>query len=425
MKLHYRITLNVSLVLFVLFAVWSVMFYYIIIDEINDEMDDSLEHYSEYIITRALAGETLPEKENGTNNSYYITEVDNEYAKTKPSAYFLDEMIYLQSRRETEPARIYKTVFKDSNDRFFELTVMMPTIEKDDLKQTILLWITILYLALFISILVVNILVLHRSLKPLYTMLDWLDELSLKKVIPSLKIKSGVSEFNKLSEALLHSAKRNAEVYEQQSLFIGHASHELQTPIAVAQNRLEILADDTSLTEQQLLQILKTKQSLSNISSLNKTLLLLTKIENKQFPDNEEIDLNEILASLSDDFSEAYEHQNIDCKINNNKQIRILMNPTLASVLFSNLIKNAYVHNEEGGQIIITIDSDSLVFSNTATSGALNPEYIFQRFYQGTRREGSVGLGLSLVESICKMYDLKISYSYENSFHHFILSPIS
>ncbi|MCC8146670.1 MAG: HAMP domain-containing histidine kinase [Bacteroidales bacterium] len=419
MNLIYRITFRISVVLLLLFAIWGTAFYFLIIEEINDETDDSLEDYSEYIITRALAGEKLPEKENGTNNTYYITEVTPEYVKNTPAIQFMDKTVYLQSKGETEPGRILKTIFKDEKDHYYELTVMIPTIEKEDLKQTILFWIIILYIVLLIAIITVNAFVLRRSLKPLYVILDWIDTLAINKDTPPLNVDSEISEFEKLSEALLRSAQRNTEMYEQQSLFIGHASHELQTPIAVAQNRLEMLANDSSVTEKQLEEILKIRNSLENISKLNKTLLLLTKIENQQFPDSKEIHINDMLKELSGDFQEAYGYKNIDLVIHEDTILTIKMNEILASVLFNNLLKNAYIHNDKNGQIIITIHDKGVRFVNTAFSGALNPQYIFQRFYQGSKREGAAGLGLSLVKSICKLYDLEIVYSYEDNMHSF------
>ncbi|MDR0394434.1 MAG: HAMP domain-containing histidine kinase [Tannerella sp.] len=419
MKLLHRINLNISIALLILFACWGTIFYYLIIDEINDETDDSLEHYSEYIITQALAGEKLPEKESGTNNSYYITEITAEYAKNNPSVRYLDDNIYIQSRMEKEPARIYKTIFRNSENRYFELTVMIPSIEKEDLKKTILFWIVILYVILLLVIILINSTVLRYSLRPLYTMVNWLDKLTLKKETPPLHINSGIFEFGKLSEALLRSAYRNAKMYEQQSRFIGHASHELQTPVAIALNRLEILADEPDLTESQLSQIIKTKDSLANIAKLNKTLLLLTKIENNRFPENKEIDLNRLLKSLTDDFNEAYAHLEINFIMEEHADLKMMMNEMLASVLFSNLIKNAYIHNYPKGRVTISVMPGSITFGNTSEHGALNPEYIYQHFYKKSKNEASSGLGLSLVKSICRLYKIKIVYTFENEMHHF------
>lgn len=421
MKLLHRITFHISIALLIFFVAWGTLFYYIIVDEINDETDDSLEHYSEYIIARALRGEKLPENENGTNNSYHIRKVTAEYAASVPAVEFSDEMIYMESKQETEPARIYKTVFKNKEGEYSELTVIFPTFEKDDLKKTILFWILLLYFIQLVIIVAVNAFIQHHSLKPLYIMLEWIDNLKLAKHFPPLNIRSEITEFHKLSDALLRSARRNSEMYEQQSLFIGHASHELQTPIAIAQNRLEILADDPGLSETQLSQILKTRQSLENLSKLNKTLLLLTKIENRQFPNNRKINVNTLAASLLEDFHEAYGRFHISCVLEEKTEMNIHIDESLAVVLFSNIIKNAFVHNRSDGIVRICISGRRICFSNTSSKKSLNPDYIFQRFYRETEHEGSTGLGLSLVDSICKLYSIEISYTYKNETHNFEL----
>lgn len=421
MKLLYRITSRISLALLILFAVWGTVFYFIMIDEINDETDDALEDYSEYIITRALAGEKLPDKDNGTNNSYHIKEVTEEYALQNPGVQYIDEMVYIYTKKETEPARTLKTIFKDRENRYFELSVSIPTIEKQDLKETILYWIIILYIILLISIIAVNAWVLRRSICPLYVLLNWLGKLTLGKDIPPLDNETDITEFRKLNEAILYSAQRNAEMYEQQSLFIGHASHELQTPVAICQNRLEMLADEPGLTENQLEEILKTRQTLEYIAKLNRTLLLLTKVENRQFPDSSDIDVNALLKKLSSDFGEAYEHKEIGIYLKEKSDLHLHMNESLAFVLFSNILKNACIHSPQGGNVNILITSYNIVFSNTATEGALNPDYIFRRFYQGQRKENSAGLGLSLVKSICHLYNMDIKYSFEDEMHHFNL----
>ncbi len=419
MRLLQRITIQLSVVLMLLFAVWATLFYYIIIDEINDETDDSLEYYSEYIITRALAGEALPEKDNGTNNSYHLVEVTPEYAASVPSVRFSDEVVYMQTKMETEPARVYKTIFKNRHNQYFELTVMMPSIEKEDLKETILYWIVLLYLLLLVTIVAINMFIHHRSLKPLYTMLKWLENVVPGQKTPPLEATTRIYEFRKLSEALQRSAERSNRLYEEQQMFIGHASHELQTPLAVAQNRLELLADDPDLSESQLQQVLKTKQSLQHLSKLNKTLLLLSKIENEQFPDIREINVNELLVSLLADLEEAYAHLNINCTIEQQNNLIISANEMLASVLFGNLLKNAFLHNYPEGIIEIVVARHGVCISNTALRGALNPEYIFRRFYREGGKEGSAGLGLSLAESVCKQYNMQIEYRFEGGMHHF------
>lgn len=421
MKLVYRITSRISLALLILMAVWATLFYFIIVEEINDETDDALEEYSEYIVTRALAGESLPSHDNGTNNSYHIEEVSSGYAAQNPAIRYRDEMVYIFSKGETEPARILKTIFRNSENRYYELTVSTPTIEKSDLQEAILHWIIFLYMGLMAIIIGLNWIILQRSFTPLYKLLNWLDGFSVGKKITEPEIDTQTTEFRKLNDAVIRSARRNIETYEQQKSFIGNASHELQTPLAAGLNRLEMLADDLQLTEKQLAEILKAKQSLDYAVKLNKTLLLLTKIDNHQFPDRTEIVVNELIRKLADDYSEVYANRRIMVSIREEDTIKICMNETLASVLFGNILKNAFIHNCQGGEIRIYIFSKNVFISNTGAPEALDAKAVFTRFYQGTKKEGSTGLGLALSKSICNLYGIDVRYGFSDGKHIFSL----
>lgn len=421
MKLSHRITLRISIALLLVMTVWAMGFYFIMVEEINDETDDLLESYSDHIITRALAGESLPAIDNGTNNSYYITEVPPAYAMQHSLIRYSEEMIYLASKEETEPARILKTIFRDSNNKYYELTVSIPTIEKKDLQETILYWIIFLYLALLLVITGINGWVLRQNLKPLYVLLDWIGHFNVEKKIPELNNTTEITEFKKLNEAVLQSAHRSIEAYEQQKIFIGNASHELQTPLAVCLNRLEMLLEDSQLSETQLGEIVKTKQTIQQLIKLNKTLLLLTKIENRQFPDKKELIVNDLIKKLITDYTEIYAFRQITLSVQENAKAMVNMNETLAVVLFGNLLRNAFIHNHTKGAIHIVINASHITISNTGISKPLDPNMIFNRF-QGTKHEGSMGLGLALVKSVCHLYEMNIRYDFSEGKHIFSLS---
>ncbi len=419
MKLIYLVISRLSVALLLLMAVWATLFYFIIVDEMNDETDDSLEDYSEQIITRALAGKELPSTDNGTNNSYHIREVTAEYAAGGPRVQYLDEEVYIESRGETEPARVIRTLFRDSCDRYYELTVMIPTFDKADLVETILWWIVFLYVVLLLAIIALNAWIIHRSFKPLYALLGWLDRQTLGGDIPHLHNDTKVTEFRRLNEAMLRNARRNNEMYEEQRSFIGNASHEMQTPIATGINRLELLADDHSLTEKQLGEVLKVKHSLDHLSKLNRTLLLLTRIENRQIPESTRIDVGRLVESLVADYSDIYDARGIAVGVTREASPNVEMNEQLARTLLGNLIKNAFVHSPQGGRVDIKISASKLSVSNTAEGGSLDETLIFRRFWQGDRRQGSMGLGLSLAESICRYYEMRIVYDFSQNMHRF------
>lgn len=419
MKLIYRVIIRLSVILTIVLALWATFFYITILDEINDEVDDSLEDYSEQIIIRFLAGEELPSKNSNSNNQYYLSEVKSEYAQSKPNIIYIDSMIYIPAKRETEPARILTTIYKDENGKYYELVVATPTIEKEDLKEAILYWVIFLYLGLLLVIIIVNIWVFQRSNRPLYKLLTWLDEYKIGSKNPPLENETDITEFKKLNESAVRNMKRAEEVFEEQKQFIGNASHEIQTPLAISMNRIESLMEDSTLNENQLEELAKIQQTLEYITKLNKSLLLLSKIDNGQFTEANNIELNSLIKKFIVDYKEVYSYLNINTNINETGIFKACINETLASVLINNLIKNCYVHNVEKGQLYIEISPSKLIFKNTGQEFALNSKLVFERFYQGNKKEGSTGLGLALVKAICDIEKLHLNYYFEGNLHCF------
>lgn len=422
MKLFYRVLAHLLTGIFVILLGWAIVFYWGIMEEINDEVDDSLEDYSELVIIRSLAGKELPAHDNGSNNQYFLKEVDASYALSKEAICYRDSMIYIAEKGETEPARILTTIFKDKDERYYELSVYTPTIEKRDLKEAIFQLLIGLFVVLLITILVINVWVFHQSMKPFYILLDWLEKFRLGKKNDVLDNPTHTTEFRKLNEAVSRFASHSEEMFEQQKQFIGNASHEIQTPLAICQNRLEMLMEDETLSEQQMGEIAKTCQTLEYVSKLNKSLLLLSKIDNSQFASVEKVCLNEILYRYLCDYQEVYDYKGITLDVHEKNTFNITMNGTLAVVLITNLLKNAFVHNIYKGKIQIEITSSNIRFGNTGKDEHLDENHIFERFYQGSKKEGSTGLGLAIVDAICRQSQLSIQYQFVKGWHWFDIS---
>lgn len=421
MKLFHLVLWRISLALIVVLTVWAGFFYMAVVEEVNDEVDDTLEDYSEGLIIRALSGEDMPTASNGSNNQYYLYEVSESYAASHPQITYRDEMVFITEKSETEPARVLITVFRTEDERYMELVVYTPTIEKLDLLRAILGWIIFLYVLLLLIILSINIWVFRKNMKPLYVLLKWLDTSQLGKKNEPLENTTKITEFRKLNAATMAFAERGEKLFEQQKTFIGNASHEMQTPLAICRNRLEMLMEDETLTEHQLNELIKTHQTLENLTRMNRSLLLLCKIENGQFVDTRSVCLNDILAHYLDDYKEVYAYRNITVTVTTDSSFCVEMNDSLVSVLVTNLLKNSFVHNIDGGFIYIKITANTFEISNTGEK-PLDRERIFERFYQGQKKEGSTGLGLALVDSICKANHLKIDYTYVENRHIFTIS---
>jgi signal transduction histidine kinase len=422
MKLIYLIVRRLSIALLVIMAGWAVAFYAILTAEINDETDDNLENYAHDLISRLLSGEPLPPQDNGTNNTYHLEEVTPEYASGVSAVRYTDEAMWMASKMETEPARVLRTVFSDRKGKAFELTVAIPSYEKTDLQRRILILIFILYALMLGTVLAVNAWIVKRSFRPLYALLEWLPRVRPGEEVPPLDVKTDITEFRLLIDAMESSAKRAEKSFEEQRLFTGNAAHELQTPIAVARNRLEMLASDGSLTEGQLEQVGGVMGTLDRLAGLNRTLLMLTRIDNGGFPDSTRVDAGVVLRRLVEDYSEVYGHKHIKVDLIETASFVPEMNETLAGVLWGNLLKNAFVHTPAGGTIEVRVSARGVSVTNTASGGPLDPVVIFRRFYRGAGTEGSSGLGLPQVESISRLYKLHIGYDFSEGRHIFSVS---
>lgn len=420
MKLFHNVMLHVSVASVFIMTAWAVFFYWAIIDEVNDEVDDSLEDYSESLIVRYLNGEDMPSLNNGSNNQFYMYDVSSEYAEIYPQISYRDEMVYIDDKLEYEPARILMTIFK-TDTGYKELVVYTPTIDKLDLQRSILGWIVALYAGILLILLLLNVWIFRRNMKPLYVLLSWFNNYKIGSGYKPLSNKTKITEFKELYHAVTMSAQRNEKLYEQQKMFIGNASHEMQTPLAICLNRLEMLMEDENLTEKQMEEIAKTHQTLENITRMNKSLLLLCKIENGQYADVKEVSVNSLVSQYVDTFNDVYSYKNITVKVTEMSSLSMQINESLAIILVSNLLKNAYLHNCENGKIDVVISEKDFIVSNTGES-ALDSSKIFTRFYQGSKKEGSTGLGLALIHTICRANNISISYEFRDKMHVFKVS---
>ena len=394
MKLISRIALRLSLALLPLMALWGVLFYFTMVDEINDEADDALEDYSELIVKRMLAGRELPKPNNGSNNSYSIVPIGAPEAAVRPHIDYYDAEVYIPEKEETEPARVLTTIFQDADGAYYELKVATPTFEKDDLLRAILYWVVFLYLLLLLTTISLTVWVFHRSMRPLYELLRWLDDYTPGRRGAPVPCSTRIVEFRRLSAAAQQAVDRSEALFEQQKHFIGNASHELQTPLAVLGNRIEWLLDNTEPTEKQM----EEPVSYTHLSS--------------------EVDLAAVVGEQIDLYDEIYAGRGIACTVSAPEAFVVRMNESLASTLVTNLLKNAYLHTAEGGAVGVELRDRTLTVTNDGTA-PLDAEHIFERFYQGARKEGSTGLGLALVSAVGRYYGLRIDYRFEGGRHRF------
>ena len=416
MKLIYRVTIRLSAILLPILLLWAAVFYYSMVDEINDETDDSLEDYATMLIRRTLTNHELPGQSDGSNNTYSIELLPGGTC-TGPILEFEDRQVYIPEKRETEPARTLRMSFSDADGNTWLLTVSTPTFEREDLLLAVLWHLVALYAMLVITILAVTSIVFNYSMQPLYRLLRWLDGYSLGNGVEDLPMCTHIEEFRILTESARSTIARAEENFERQKQFIGNASHELQTPLAVLGTRIEWMIDNTPLTEEQFAELTKMRQSLHRLSRLNRTLLLISKIENSQFNEVHDVDIVELIDNELEIYNEIYAGKEIACSTQLPAQFIAAMDESLATTLVTNLLKNAFLYTTQGGTIRISIDNERLTVENSGTE-PLDATRLFDRFYTGGAN-GSTGLGLALVKSIAEFYKFNLDYTYKGGMHCF------
>uniref|UniRef100_UPI0040563CC6 sensor histidine kinase n=1 Tax=Alistipes sp. TaxID=1872444 RepID=UPI0040563CC6 len=417
MKLSTHLLIKILVPVIGMIALWSVGFYFAIINEVNDEVDDALEEFSEDLTRRFLAQEPMPESSNGTNNSYHIERLAEQGVSY--TLRYSDEEVWIASKNEMEPARVLRTTFTDSSGAGYRLTVLTPTIEKQDLRESLLLWSALLGLLLILLIWIITVFALRRGLKPFHNLMSWLDNRRLNLTDQPLENPTSIEELDRLNNAVREYDERNRTLFEQQKEFVGNASHEMQTPLAICANHLDLLCD-TPLSEAQLGEVAKVQATLQYLSRLNASLLLLTKIESDQFHATEKIDLSVQIQEQLLDLEEIFAHKAIRVESDIQAPFEVEMNHTLAKMATMNLLKNAFVHSPNGGTIRITVSNIGLRICNSGEV-ALDRQRVFTRFYQSQKREGSTGLGLAITASIARLYGLKATYDFKEGFHEFAL----
>ena len=169
-------------------------------------------------------------------------------------------------------------------------------------------------------------------------------------------------------------------------------------------------------------EIIKTMRTLKNLSATNRSLLLLCKIDNRQFNNRADVNIKNVIEGLLPDLETIYAHKRIAVECSLDGGAKASMDSSLADILAANLLKNAFVHNIDGGRIDVSLDDGTLTVANTGAAEPLDESRIFERFYHSADKKSSTGLGLAIVKAVCNLYGFGLKYSFEGGLHTFKVS---
>lgn len=418
MKLLTRTVLYYTLLSIPLLFLSGGAFYLVIKFQINDSMDESLLNIKKQLESHIASA---------PDTSQYISPDGESFIRwaigePNTAINFRDTLIFSKVADEYLPYRILATEVK-SKVGHCKIYIRKAAIETEDLISGIAVSVLIISSFLFAGLLMLNWLINRSIWKPFYETLGFLNRFKIDDKKDLNFATTPISEFNALNHALTNMLGRAAQDYQQQKEFTENASHEMQTPLAVMQSKIDLLIQSKNLGHQEMQLIGRLLEALKKLSHLNKSLLLLSKIENQQFTDVEDVNIIEIVEHALDNYTEVIQSKGLRIARQYEATFVHRLNRTLCDVLVNNLVQNAVRHNIPNGKIGVKITQAQLQISNTGPV-IENPTAIFNRFSKSGEATDSIGLGLAIAKKIVETNGLYIEYQLAGHLHQFTIQSL-
>lgn len=350
-----------------------------------------------------------------------IFDVEDFKSKTpiKDTLYFKDTLIY-QVVNNIENYELYRqlTSVETLQGKTYRIITRSSIMRNQDFILGVTLAVGVIIFIMILTVYFVNSFSMRKVWLPFYYNLETLKNFSVENNKPIDLKESDIDEFQELNSSLSKLTTKINSDFNNLKEFTENASHEMQTPLAIMQSKSELLLQSENLNKDQISQIKAIYQSVQRLSKLNKTLLLLSKIENRQFKDLELIHVNQVIDKHLEIFEDFIDNKNLKVEMKSTMEVEIEANPLLFDMIISNLISNAIKHNIEGGHIEVLTTNLFVSVSNSGIPPKIESEALFERFKKESTAANSFGLGLAIVKKICDNNDWKITHSYVEDQHN-------
>jgi signal transduction histidine kinase len=308
--------------------------------------------------------------------------------------------------------------YAEINGEPYILTIETNVEESDETFAAVAIVTLLFFIILILGFILLNRKIASKAWSPFYQTLRSLQSFELTKDNAVRLPSTDILEFQELNRSLLDLVKNNVAAFQRQKTFTENASHELQTPIALLKSKLDLLIQQKRISTEISEIIGSIEAPLARLSRINKNLLLLAKVENHQYSENEPLDANEYLENTLSLFEDYLNEKQFQVTNRVAKSIPVKANSFLLETLIHNLLSNAIRHTEHGGQILISSNAHVLEVKNTGKS-SLDHSLLFERFSGSSGNKVSHGLGLAIIREIVKNYGWQIDYRFEEGFHIF------
>jgi signal transduction histidine kinase len=294
-------------------------------------------------------------------------------------------------------------------------------VEMEDMVYTIAIMFILIIIILLIGIILLSNRLARQIWSPFYDTLRQIQNFEIDKNKTPQFAATSIEEFDTLNKSIERLIEKNTLIYNNQREFVENAAHELQTPLALFQAKIDTLFQLDNITDEQSLIIGALNEDVSRLNRLNKNLLLLSKIENDNYFEKQPVAIDAYINKNLDFFTEQAKAKNISVTAIFRETSEINANAVLTEVLVNNLFLNAIRHNTTGGSITITTSGHALSFTNTGKETPLNIDKLFNRFSKSDPSAQGNGLGLAIVKKICDINSWKITYAFKDDMHSFTI----
>ena len=334
----------------------------------------------------------------------------------KPTFIFIDTLLYdnIIGRYQLYRMISYETL---SGEKPVRISISKSLLVSDELVEYVAFVTLALSLILLFFIIGTNNYFFSRVWGSFFETIDVIKDYSISETRSIKFEESEITEFNQLNHVFEKMHERIKQDYQNLKEFIENISHEIQNPLAIIKSRVDLLQQNENLDKSQAELIQSIQNNTIRLSNLNKSLILLSKIDNNQFQIREEVEIVENINLHLDNFEDIIQSKNILLYKDLNNQIHVSADPTLISIMLLNLLKNSIYHNIPYGNIEIKTELNKLTIINSGRELDINPEDLFNRFTKSSNKPDSLGLGLAIVKKICDYYKFTIQYTCKANNH--------
>ncbi|MEO6904189.1 MAG: HAMP domain-containing sensor histidine kinase [Bacteroidia bacterium] len=417
MKLLSKTSIYTSITTVALLLAGITIVYGMILKKINHEETEHILHDKYRVIKLLKEGKPPVHFSSNIGEKISINEIP---VLTMKGTQFRDYIA--KEERENEDITIREVKFQTQvGEKKYEVTIARSLAEQKEITRYIISTVIIFLIFSLVVLFILNFFISRSIWAPFYQTMAFIKKWSITEGAAIDFKKTNIDEFNELNTSVYGLINKINEDYSNLKEFTENISHETQTPLAIISTKIELLMQESNYSENQRKLLSQSYESIQRLNKLNETLVTLSRIENNQFENVENIDLSVAVKKIIEELAEFIEAKKIHVQ-SDLIPVKKEINLTVLLILLNNLFINAIKHNlPQNGIITINLSNRSLSIKNSASHEEINKKHLFARFKSYSTSQNSIGLGLSIIKKIADILGWEIKYRYKDSMHEFEL----